>query len=528
MGDFYWRTEQKESFDELCNMVAKGQMVCLTGAGVSKKMLNENGDEEKELPDWQELLEGIYGRMQNVKGIDLEDEKETIDELLSTEDKSLLKELKKVLEKTEKSTADDNDRETIKRVLERNLVSSASADSGERLIAVASLLHNMNSTVFKETLLDIVKTDKKAKSKTHDAIADLNPLGIMTYNYDTGHEAAWKERKVKFDVIVPADREKIRSMIRDGFEEKKFILKAHGSTEKKESIVLTSESYSDLFTTYSYYKTLVQDILMNHQLLIVGFGMADPDFDRMIRDLFTTFGGPIQKHVVIAHESTKSRKDLLYSHNYGFQYLYVKKFTDIPLILRDCTEYVGSYVDEILKDIVIYGKKGIEKRSEAHKKLRNLNNVAKNIAAKELMERITDLTNEIQDSSAVTPGNHKVFELSEYVYSLGCLLDPKSDVDGKRKQFLIDNVILSCHVPKVVAHALYQIKDYLKKGDLNHIRKWRRIFENDQYFGKYGFEDGELNFDTGSSKKILRNEVYCGFLDALVQSKFYKFENEDD
>ena len=80
MSDFYWR--EQDSFDELCNMVAKGKMVCLTGAGISKSLVNEHNEK---LPDWQELLERIYDRMQNEKGIEFEDEKETIDSLLNTE-----------------------------------------------------------------------------------------------------------------------------------------------------------------------------------------------------------------------------------------------------------------------------------------------------------------------------------------------------------------------------------------------------------------------------------------------------------
>lgn len=311
MGEKYWK-EQKAPFNELCNMVAKGNLVCLTGAGISKSL--ENKQKEK-LPDWQGLLERIYDRMKTEPGINFKDKEDTIQSLLNTDDSELLKGLKTILEglSTDKSSINEADKETIKKILAQNLIAPATAGAGERLTAVASLLHKTNPKVFKEILQEIVTTDGDQTTKMHEVITELNPLGIMTYNYDTAHEAAWDHKKVDYDLIVPADREKIRKMMRDGLKGH-FILKAHGTTKNKDSLVLTNESYSELFTTYSYYKTLVQHILMNHQLLIVGFGMSDPDFDKMIQDLFTTFGGPIQNHVVIAHESTRSRKDVLYQH----------------------------------------------------------------------------------------------------------------------------------------------------------------------------------------------------------------------
>ena len=40
--DCYWREDPV--FKKLCDMVAKGNMVCLTGSGISKELLNKKGE----------------------------------------------------------------------------------------------------------------------------------------------------------------------------------------------------------------------------------------------------------------------------------------------------------------------------------------------------------------------------------------------------------------------------------------------------------------------------------------------------
>ena len=535
MGEKYWEKEQ--AFIELCDMVVRGNMFCLTGSGISKGLKNVDN---KPLPEWQGLLERIYDSMKNMPEVTINDEdKKTINRLLDKKDEKLIKELEEILRSLPKTNTDKADQgtaaKTINEVLDKHLLSKIPTSSGEQLIAVASLLRNANPKIFDEELLKIVTPEGDQTTNVHRAIRDMNPCGIMTYNYDNGHEMAWVEKEKQkekeaqkennaqgeeekaYTLIVPSMKEEIRGLIEKGFDsEKHLILKAHGSTDKENSLVLTSESYSDLFTKYSYYKTLVQDILLHHQMLIVGFGMQDPDFDRVIQDLFTTFGGPIQKHVVIMHENTQSKKDILYTQNYGFQYLYVKDFDDIPEILKDATKHVGNHVRQILDKTISPGENedGIRKRSIAHNELRSLNNAAKEIAAKGLQMRIEEQLRLCSENS----DEYVPFELEEYVYSYGILLDT-DDSEKTRKKFLIDEIITKCKNPKAVCHALYRIKDYLEIDDLEQIKAWRKKFADSGYFSSQGKEEIHVRFENGA--EYSRNVIYCGFLEALVRSKYY-------
>ncbi|MDO5327874.1 MAG: SIR2 family protein [Clostridia bacterium] len=517
MCNFDWREDPV--FWDLCDMVAKGNMICLTGAGISKELKNVYGEQ---LPDWYTLVSRIYKTMKDNPSIHFSDEDEKIiSDLLDEHGNDELQEfsdLMKSLSDGNSSSLSERDRSLIKTVLDRKMLPTKQPCSGDELVTASSKLRKIDHKLFDEILSKLVTTAGQKTTETHKAITKLNPKGIMTYNYDTAHEEAWKQEKVKYDMVIPSSKNEICNLLRNGFHNHPFILKAHGSTDKKGSLVLTSESYSELFTKYSYYKPLVQDILMNHQLLIIGFGMTDPDFDRMIQDLFTAFGSPIQTHIVITHENNKSKKDILYQEKYGFRYLYVKDFSHIPQILKECTELPGPYVKQILKEIVSGGEdeKGVEFRAAAHEKLKKLNNVAKEIVARELKE-------EIKKAPLQNSDEYKLLKLDEKVYSFGFLLDESIDKDGSRKEFLIKEVIEKNHDPKVVCHALYQIVKYLKKNDLPRIKRWRECFEKETYFTDYGFCDTPLEYMgvDGRREKTSRNVIYCKFLEALVYSKFY-------
>lgn len=86
----------------------------------------------------------------------------------------------------------------------------------------------------------------------------------------------------------------------------------HGTAEDIESMVLTRESYRNLLNKYPYYKAFIQHVFTNYQLLIIGFGMSDPDFDSLLQNIFSVFGSPIQEHIVIKHKNEKTSKDTLY------------------------------------------------------------------------------------------------------------------------------------------------------------------------------------------------------------------------
>ncbi|MDE5590139.1 MAG: SIR2 family protein, partial [Acetatifactor sp.] len=314
----YWAGN--EVFDTLCEVVMQNRLICLTGAGISKNLKLEDGTDA---PDWRGLLSKLSGDLK--EKLDNEQKKD-IDELLSDKAK------------------------------------------GEELIEAATILKKADKDLFNKYFVKSVKLENGVCSDTHKQLLKLCPNGIITYNYDEAHENAMEAMGQKNDwtVLTPYDEDKIKEIILNRFEHK-FLLKAHGTVDEQDNMVLTRDSYRDLFVKYPAYKAFLQNLLTNYQLLIVGFGFSDPDFELLIKNIFSAYGSPIQKHIVIKHEHHKSSMDTFYKLRYGMNYLYVKDYNDIPIILEDCISSGGKYMDNVI-DICL--SKEIEKRSKVHKDIR--------------------------------------------------------------------------------------------------------------------------------------------------------------
>lgn len=412
------------NFVKLCDFVAKGNLICLTGSGISRGLRLKNNSCA---PDWNELLHSI------MKSVDAD---------LSNEERNDLNELL-----TKKAP-------------------------GENLIEASSILYAKNEDSFLEALANSVDLMPGETSLTHKRILDLHPKGILTYNYDSAHENAIAQNPCggKWKIILPSDNVQIIDLLKHNLNEQ-FLLKMHGSVDQKSSMVLTRESYRDLFVKYPFYKSFMQQIFTNYHLLIVGFGMSDPDFEMLLQNVFSTFGSPVQEHIVIKHIDTKTSKDVMYRLRYGLNFLYVDDFCDIPQILEDCTHIPGNDLKDILKNCI---SDKLELRGKAHSDVRELSVVGKKCLANSLDKIIRK--NISQEKLATYDSNT---ETSEYVYTYGVIA--RSTKDRKYTDFLIHEVIEKSIYAEPVAHALVHLRDVLEKEDLPFVEQWLTHFKTPHF-----------------------------------------------
>ena len=245
-----WRSQQ--AFDILCNIIASDSLVCITGAGVSFGLRRADGTGN--LPGWKDLLKSLFEELKsNIADQDLPD-----CESILTEDRP----------------------------------------PGSRLIELASIIRKNNEQEFDELFRPLVTPEQGGFSDTHAGLLKLQPRGIITFNYDSGHENAAKDMSLPLDVFLPTDEDKFTSALNQRLS-RPFLLKAHGSIDGDAPLVLTYESYRQLLVKSPAYRSFVQNILTNFHLLIVGFGLSDPDFDVFINTLVSQYGSPLREHVLI-------------------------------------------------------------------------------------------------------------------------------------------------------------------------------------------------------------------------------------
>lgn len=425
MSDQYWLYDN--NFRKLCDIVASNKLICLTGSGISTTLKLRNGNPA---PDWKQLLK-------NIKQTELRKKK--------------LKNVRK---------QDD---------LEMLLSKDA---EGEQLIEAASILYNADKRTFNKAFAESVRLKRGETSEVHRRLLNLEPRGILTYNYDAAHENAIREyhdgKKCNktWPLILPSDNAKINNLLKQNFQDP-FLFKMHGTVGDIQSMVLTRESYRDLFNKYPYYKAFMQHIFTNYQLLIIGFGLSDPDFESLLQNVFSTFGSPIQEHIVIKHINHKSSKDTLYRLRYGLNFLYVTNFEDIPKIINDCTKKTGKTLQQILKKCISDDR---TIRSEAHNTVRGLSNIGKSCLASILEKKILkNMSQESRDDYQLNT------QTSEYVYTYGVIAS--STKQKEYKDFLINNVVEKSCYSEPVAHALFNLRDSLDESDIDTAKRWITTFK---------------------------------------------------
>lgn len=449
----------KPEFGVLCNIVAEGKTVFLTGAGISRGLICSDG---AAAPGWDEILEAVLKRQ-------------------------------KELSLAPEAEAD------IKSALDNRVL-------GRHSILAASLLFKNHE----QTFLDVVhrRLDLKPLIEQPAGVRDqklelfraalaLRPKGFVTFNVDQGHEMLLDALGISYDVADPLnDRAGTERILRDvlrGEQKKLFLVKAHGSINRLDAgmwvrgkIAFTHSQYRDLLATNPIYRAFMITLLTNFSVVSVGFGMTDIDFDLFRDDLIAQYGGPIRPHVVLEKEITADQiKEDAGRRVAYLNALELKTLVDIfTLFLTDHAEYVevlreagrrpGPAIERHIDDCL---SPEVGKRQQGHQHLRQLGEVGKRIVATQLATKLTDML-----KANSNPKGHDGDAVAELTYTLGTL-EPSDD---ETKEIIRDALLFvaeNCCVKEPIAHALSVLHPYVAGDHLPTLYglavglKARGIFE---------------------------------------------------
>lgn len=404
------------NFLRLCDLVSGDHLVCVTGAGISSR-LRQKKDPSKTLPQWSELLESLLLKFRS---------------LLSPEDI-----------------------EDCERLLRLDSATRGKEwPTGRDLTLAATIIRTPKPVEFDLAFRESVTNEDGAFAPTHKCLLDLEPAGILTFNYDSGHENAALDAGFTLSPMIPSDEFALRNAI--AFRNRPFYLKAHGSLSSTAELILTDESYRQVFVKEPAYRAFVQNTLTNFNLLFVGFKINDPDFDLFIDTMARQFGGPLHEHVAIFHERERTANDIALRRRYGIHLLYITDFGQIPDILNDARSTAGPRLEKHLNGTLSNDR---SERDMAHIYLRNLGPAGKQCASNCLIQKIEELEK-----------LGRSFELSEVAYSLGI-------IDAKRnKQVLIEIVERASHADPV-GRALTVLRQVLELADIPLLERWLDRFK---------------------------------------------------
>lgn len=445
-----WR--KQDAFDTLCDLVASDKLVCMTGAGISYGLKRKDG--RGRLPGWLELLRGI---------------RKDILDITSTQD--------------------------LQADVDRLLYDGA---FGSHLIEAATLLRTGREEKFDRAIRTALTPAKKqppvvvtSHNELHDALINLRPRGIITYNVDSEHERALQRRKLSdnWQVLIPNTKDgelKLGNLIRHGLRQR-FLLKAHGSIDSVDSIVFTFDSYRDLIERNPVYRSFFQNVFTNFSLLIVGFGLSDLDFDLFKQTVALQFGSPLQRHVAIRLKPSQQKgetkkafqmraareygEEVALRRRFGICTLMIEDYSEIPGVLNEAAITSGPSMREALDQCLSADRKT---RHDGQTMLRSLGPAGKALVSADLRGKIK---HEFRDGKPnLTPAS--VDNISELVYSLGIIRPEESDVKAANKELLLQVLEQTQHV-EIAAHALSVLEFLLESSDIPKLEKFlRRVMNN--------------------------------------------------
>ena len=347
---------QNPGFGLLCDAVAYRRLVVVTGSGVSVGVAHP-GSELTALPTWHLVLSQLRARFAARLG----------------------------------AAAADVD-----------LLLSARPRGADYLIEAATLIREaVGVGNYRDAVVQLTTAPDDARSPLHDLIEDLEPLGIITFNYDLGHENAYRARRRDRHLMHRAfysDERKLRAVLAGDFQSR-FLLKAHGCISRPKTIVLDRASYREVMARQLGYRAFAHHVLARFSALIVGFGLNDPDFEDLLQSFEANFGGGVGEHVYIwkrGQREDEEARALVLRRRYGLVCIFVDSFDEVRTVISDARTHMGSELRHTIS-ATLKRSADVEQfrqlRRKAHIELGRLSAAGASVASTALMACVTDETN---------------------------------------------------------------------------------------------------------------------------------------
>lgn len=340
-------------FGLLCDAVAYRRLVVVTGSGVSVELASA-GAQPAPLPTWHSVLTQLRSRFAERLG----------------------------------PAAADID-----------LLLGAQPRASDYLIEAATLIREtVGAGDYRDAVVELTTAPGDARSALHDLIEDLEPLGIMTFNYDLGHENAYRARRGERHQMHRAlysDERKLRAVLAEDFQSR-FLLKAHGCISRPKTIVLDRASYREVMARQLGYRAFAQHVLARFNALIVGFGLNDPDFGDLLQSFEANFGGGVGEHVYIwkrGQREDEEARALVLRRRYGLICIFVDSFDEVRTVIADARTQMGPRLKHTVSATL---KRSVDVeefrdlRRRAHIALGRLSAAGASVASAALMACATD------------------------------------------------------------------------------------------------------------------------------------------
>ncbi len=139
--------------------------------------------------------------------------------------------------------------------------------STDEFLKIPQYVYNKDKELYNKILKDNIQ-DITIDAPLSNVIFDINPLHIITTNYDTLLESSQNEFREQYDVIV-TDKDLLNT------EKNKYIIKMHGNLSQLETIILKEQDYLEYSQKHMLTELFIKSLLTNHTILFLGYSLSD-------------------------------------------------------------------------------------------------------------------------------------------------------------------------------------------------------------------------------------------------------------
>lgn len=135
-------------------------------------------------------------------------------------------------------------------------------------------MYNSDPQKYKDILNKNI-SHEKINAPLSNVIFDINPVHIITTNYDHLLEDSENELRTQYDVIKN-DADLLKS------EKSKYIIKMHSDIDEPDKIVLKEQDYLNYSQNHVLIEMFVKSLLVDHTVLFLGYSLNDYNVKQII------------------------------------------------------------------------------------------------------------------------------------------------------------------------------------------------------------------------------------------------------
>lgn len=140
--------------------------------------------------------------------------------------------------------------------------------STDELLKIPQYVFNKDKALYNKIVEENISRHDICDAPLSSAIFDINPVHIITTNYDNLLESSKNIFRGQYQVVV-TDKDLLNS------EKNKYIIKMHGDLNLPESIVLKEQDYLDYSQNHILLELFIKSLLTDHIVLFLGYSLND-------------------------------------------------------------------------------------------------------------------------------------------------------------------------------------------------------------------------------------------------------------